>query len=284
MTQSQSQEGGPLPPAERPVQIRIAHSTRYTFEEPVSFGLQQIRKTPKSRHQQEVVSWETQVTGGVKQLEYVDEHLNTVELIGLDRGVTELTIRCEGVVKLQNSHGVLGRHIGPAPLWLYRRPTPQTKAGQGARALLRALPDGTDLERAHALMSAIAEAVEYVVDASEPGWTAEQALSAGKGVCQDHTHIFLACAREMGLPSRYVSGYLLLDHTEDQDAMHAWAETYLPGLGWVGFDCSNCMSPDQRYVRVATGLDYHDAAPVRGTRQGGGGPETLDVQIEVAQQ
>jgi len=65
--------------------------------------------------------------------------------------------------------------------------------------------------------------------------------------------------------------------------MHAWAEAYLPGLGWVGFDCSNCISPDQRYVRVATGLDYHDAAPVRGTRQGGA-TETLDVAIEVAQQ
>ncbi|MGP6089639.1 transglutaminase family protein [Antarctobacter jejuensis] len=264
--------------------IRIKHTTRYSFSEPVSFGLQQIRKTPKSRHQQEVVDWTTDVTGGGKQLEYTDQHLNTVELIGLDKGITELEIRCEGVVKLQNSHGVLGRHIGPAPLWLYRRHTPQTKAGQGVRALVRDLPEGTDLERAHALMAAIAESVDYVVGSSDPDWSAEQALAEGKGVCQDHTHVFLACAREMGLPARYVSGYLLLDHTTDQDAMHAWAETYLPGLGWVGFDCSNCMSPDQRYVRVATGLDYHDAAPVRGSRQGGGETESLDVQIEVAQQ
>lgn len=280
---TQTQEQSDATPPEGAKTLRIKHSTRYTFDQPVSFGLQQIRKTPKSRHHQEVESWETRVTGGVKQLEYVDQHLNTVELIGLDRACTELLIECEGVVHVGDTHGVVGKHIGPAPLWLYRRPTPQTKAGQGVRALVRGLPDGTDLDRAHALMAAISEAVDYVVGSSEPDWTAEMALSEGKGVCQDHTHVFLACAREMGLPARYVSGYLLLDHTTDQDAMHAWAEAFLPGLGWVGFDCSNCISPDQRYVRVATGLDYRDAAPVRGTRQGGE-VESLEVAIEVAQQ
>jgi transglutaminase-like putative cysteine protease len=151
------------------------------------------------------------------------------------------------------------------------------------RALVRGLPAGPDLDRAHALMSAIAETVIYEVGASDAGWSAEEALTEGRGVCQDHAHVFIACAREMGLPARYVSGYLLLDDRVDQDAMHAWVEAYLPGLGWVGFDCSNCISPDQRYVRVATGMDYHDAAPVRGTRQGGAA-ETLDVAIEVAQQ
>jgi transglutaminase-like putative cysteine protease len=265
------------------MQLKIRHTTRYRFDEPVSFGLQQLRKTPKSREHQRVLSWETAVEGGKKELSYTDPHLNTVELISLERGCTELVIASEGQVDIGDNHGVLGRHTGPAPLWLYRRATARTKAGQGVRALVSALPDGSDLDRAHALMAAVTEKVSYEVGSSDAGWNAEDALAAGRGVCQDHTHVFLACAREMGMPARYVSGYLLLDDREDQDAMHAWAEAYLQGLGWVGFDCANCISPDQRYVRVATGLDYRDAAPVRGTRQGGAA-ETLDVAIEVAQQ
>jgi transglutaminase-like putative cysteine protease len=135
----------------------------------------------------------------------------------------------------------------------------------------------------HALSSVIRETVAYEVGASEADWSAEDALAAGKGVCQDHTHIFLSCARALGYPARYVSGYLMLNDRIVQDAMHAWAEAHIDGLGWVGFDVSNGISPDTRYVRVASGLDYADAAPVSGTRIGGN-TETLSVAIDVVQQ
>jgi len=114
-------------------------------------------------------------------------------------------------------------------------------------------------------------------------WTAEDALEAGHGVCQDHAHSFIACCRYMDIPARYVSGYLMMDDRIDQDATHAWAEAYVEGLGWVGFDVSNGISPDTRYVRVATGLDYAEAAPVSGTRFGSAG-EALAVQVQVQQQ
>ncbi|ASP20953.1 transglutaminase-like superfamily protein [Antarctobacter heliothermus] len=263
--------------------LTISHTTRYSFEEPVSFGLQQLRKTPKSRHNQTVVNWTTKVTGGQKGLTYVDHHQNTVDLIEVDRGTQELTITCEGEVSIGESNGIVGRHQGPAPLWLYERVTPQTRPGAGVRALIRAVGGETELDQAHGLMAAVAEAVAYEVGTSDSNSTAETVLAEGRGVCQDHAHVFIACMREMGLPARYVSGYLLLDDKIEQDAMHAWAEAHIPGLGWVGFDCANCISPDNRYVRVATGMDYHDAAPVRGTRQGGAA-ESLDVAIEVAQQ
>jgi len=87
----------------------------------------------------------------------------------------------------------------------------------------------------------------------------------------------------MGWPARYVSGYLMLDDRVEQEAMHAWAEAHVAGLGWVGFDVANAIAPDRRYVRVATGLDYSEAAPVTGMRIGGIG-EVLTVQIGVAQQ
>jgi len=77
-------------------------------------------------------------------------------------------------------------------------------------------------------------------------------MSAGQGVCQDHTHIFISAARELGYPARYISGYLMMNDRIDQEASHAWAEAYVEGLGWVGFDVSNGISPDERYVQSAS--------------------------------
>ncbi|TCP42874.1 transglutaminase family protein [Rhodovulum marinum] len=265
------------------MRLRISHTTRYRFENPVTYGLQQLRKTPKSSHQQNVLNWSTSVQGGRKELSFEDHHHNTVELISFERDVTELIVRSEGEVELAETHGVVGPHRGPAPLWLFRRATPRTRAGQGCRALIREVAGDTDLDRLHALSHAILNAVAYEIGATGAEATAEEALAEGRGVCQDHAHVFIACAREMGFSARYVSGYLSMDDRDEQDAMHAWAEAHVNGLGWVGFDVSNGISPDIRYVRVATGLDYDEAAPVRGTRVGGAG-EALSVAIEVAQQ
>lgn len=265
------------------MRLKIHHTTRYSFAEPVRFGLQQIRKTPKSAHHQHVVEWRTTVTGGSKELSYEDHHKNVVELISFDQDTETLDVISEGEVALSEGDGIVGRHRGPAPLWLYRRSTPRTEAKAALRGLSRGLEEKEPLAALHELSGKISSAVTYTVGASEADWTAEDALAEGQGVCQDHTHIFLACARRLGFPARYVSGYLMLNDRATQDAMHAWAEAYVEHLGWVGFDISNGISPDTRYVRVATGLDYADAAPVSGTRFGGAG-EVLDVSIEVAQQ
>ncbi len=265
------------------MRLRIEHKTHYRFSDPVSYGLQQLRKTPKSTHQQNVLNWETHIEGGCRELSFEDHHNNTVELVSFEREAEALVVTSVGEIEIGEYSGVVGRHLGPAPLWLYQRRTDRTRPGAGVRGLLKGLDGETELAQLHALMNRIAQDVRYEVGASDPDWTAEDAISAGKGVCQDHTHIFLTCARELGLPARYVSGYLMLEDRTDQEAMHAWAEVHLDGLGWVGFDASNGISPDQRYVRVATGLDYADAAPVTG-RRAGGSDEALSVQIEIAQQ
>ena len=265
------------------MRIDITHTTRYRFETPAFFGLQQLRKTPKSGRGQQIIAWETRVTGGQKQVAFEDHHHNSVETISFEKGTTELTVTSTGAVEMAETHGITGKHIGPAPLWLYEQSTALTRPGAAVRKLARSVDGEGDLERLHALLAAIREAVAYEIGVSHPGWTAEDALAQGRGVCQDHAHVFLACAREMGFPARYVSGYLMLNDRIEQDAMHAWAEAHVDGLGWVGFDPSNGISPDARYVRVATGLDYSDAAPVTGLRVGGTG-EALSVEIEVAQQ
>jgi len=265
------------------MKLKIRHTTRYVFETPVSYGLQQVRLTPKESPFQRIANWQTTVIGGAKEVAYNDHNNNHVDLISFDRDATEVTFVSEGEVEMTESQGMMGKHRGPAPLWYYDTPTDLTKAGQGARALIKRVTGDTDLDRLHSLSKVIHASVVYEVGSSLPTGTAEDALSAGKGVCQDHSHIFLACARAMGFPARYVSGYLMMDDRIDQEATHAWAEAHITGLGWVGFDVSNGISPDVRYVRVATGLDYAGAAPVTGTRYGGSG-ERLSVQIEVAQQ
>ena len=265
------------------MRLHIRHQTSYKFDASVPFGLQQLRKTPKSFRNQRIENWSTEVVGGHKELSFEDYHRNTVELISFEPNTKEISLISEGVVVVEDLDGVLGAHEGSTPLWLFKRPTELTKPGKGIADLLGTLAEGEPLEKLHALSGAIRDRVPYKIGSSGPDWTAEDAVQAGCGVCQDHAHIFITAARQLDLPARYVSGYLMMNETVLQDATHAWAEVHVPGLGWVGFDVSNGISPDDRYVRVATGLDYAQAAPVIGSRIGTAG-EQLTVQLQVAQQ
>jgi len=104
-----------------------------------------------------------------------------------------------------------------------------------------------------------------------------------RGVCQDLTHIFIAAARRLGIPARYIGGHFFrADGVTAQEAGHAWVEAFVEDLGWVGFDPTNGISATDAHVRVAAGLDYLGASPVRGTRYGGSG-ETLKVAVNVEQ-
>ena len=263
--------------------LKIEHKTFYSFETPVNYGLQQLRKTPKSSRHQKVLHWETEVEGGIKEVAYEDHHHNLTELLSFEPGTQSLSVVSRGEVVLSNDSGIVGPHRGPVPLWLYGRATPRTQARSGVKALLRHIAPSKDLPGLHALSAGIRAQIAFEVGVSHSDWSAEDAVEAGRGVCQDHTHVFIACARQLGMPARYVSGYLLLSEQTTQAAMHAWAEAYVEDLGWVGFDVANGYSPDTRYVRVATGLDYAEAAPVSGRYVGGSG-EALSVTIDIAQQ
>ncbi|HEY9079604.1 transglutaminase family protein [Magnetovibrio sp.] len=266
------------------MQLKISHITKYQYDEPVHYALQQVRLTPPSRNEQQVVSWRTTIEGGAKELEFVDQHNNNVMLVSVKDGQTELTIHSEGEVTTSDTHGIVGEHRGFAPLWFFKKHTPLTQPGPKLAKLVKTLGtafDG-DIQRLHALSGLISETVTYETGKTHSETTAEEALSHGHGVCQDHAHIFIAAARLMDYPARYVSGYLMMDDRVDQDATHAWAEAYLAGIGWVGFDVSNNISPDERYVRIATGLDYKEAAPISGLRFGDS-DESMIVSLQVQQ-
>jgi transglutaminase-like putative cysteine protease len=138
------------------------------------------------------------------------------------------------------------------------------------------------LPQLHDLMGDVRDAIDYEIGASHAHTTAAEALKDGAGVCQDHAHVFISAARTLGIPARYVSGYMATAPGEVAEASHAWAEAHVPDLGWVGFDVANRVCPDERYVRVAVAMDVGGARPVKGIRRGPGQPnEHLRVEVLV---
>ena len=170
------------------------------------------------------------------------------------------------------------------PLWFYTRQTALTETDSTVSAIAGRFPNagaGT-IADLHAISEEIRGRIAYIPGETSVTTTAADALERGKGVCQDHTHVFLSIVRSLGYPARYISGYLMMTDRTDQDASHAWAEVHLDGIGWVGFDVSNGISPDQKYVRIAQGLDYADIPPTKGVTLGAQ-RENLFVSIQVQQ-
>ena len=250
--------------------LSINHLTRYHFDEPVAHGLQRLRLTPKATSGQSILDWEMTLEGATVEAEYEDQNHNKTTLIALNPGTRELTVTCRGSVQTADQSGVIGRHAGHLPLWHFLDNTPATRPGPRMRALVASLPVEDNLVTTlHRLSGLVIDVVEYAAGHTNAETTAEESLIAARGVCQDHAQIFVGCARMLGIPARYVSGYLMMDDRVEQEASHAWAEAHIDGLGWVGFDVSNGISPDPRYVRVATGRDYREAAPMTGISYGG---------------
>lgn len=263
--------------------LSIKHVTEYIYETPVEFALQRVKLRPLDSPVQMVVDWNVEIGGGKLETSYKDHYANHVDLVSAERGTQKLSITASGKVETRDSAGVFGKVYGRAPLWLFAQNTPLTRSGPQVKALAKTLSSARDtLDGLHRLSAQVLEKVPYALGHTDSTTDAETAIEIGKGVCQDHANIFISAARSAGLPARYVSGYLMMNDRVDQDASHAWAEVHLKDLGWVGFDVSNGVSPDERYVRIAVGRDAHDAAPIYGLR-GGAGDESLIVSLQVQQ-
>ena len=188
--------------------------------------------------------------------------------------IADLTIRVEGLIETHDTGGVLRGTDERFPPSLFLRQTALTEVNPAMATFAREMrseSDGDVLGFLHALMVQINEHMTFDEDPTNSGTSAAEAFALKRGVCQDYAHIFIACARSGGVPARFVSGHFLRsDGTIHQQAGHAWAEAYVPDLGWVGFDAANGLCTTDAHARVAIGLDYLGAAPVRGTRYGGG--------------
>jgi transglutaminase-like putative cysteine protease len=264
------------------VLVSVRHSTHYSYEGTNCFAVQRLRLTPSDTRAQTVRSWSIEAEGIEHAAGYLDGFGNKVHLITRCKPFRELTITASGEVETLDTGGVAGE-VGEANPLLFLNDTPLTRSSPAIDALADELPGRDALDQLHGLLQAVAKRVRYVTDATGSATTAAQAFDAGQGVCQDHAHIFIAGARRLGVPARYVCGYLHVEGEPHAEAHHAWAEAHLPNLGWVGFDPANDICPTERYVRLACGFDAQSAAPITGTRRGGG-RETLGVEVVVRRQ
>jgi transglutaminase-like putative cysteine protease len=200
--------------------------------------------------------------------------------------VDEIRISVTGKVETTDLTGLLRGHRETVAPEVYMRETAAIRVTTAIATLAGEAAAGCEdnLLIAHALAEAVADSVAYVPGATDAKTTAAEALERGEGVCQDHAHLMIAAAHVLGLPARYVSGYLAPDDDGNvNEAAHAWAEVHVGSLGWVGFDPANRCCPDARYIRLGSGLDAQGAAPIRGIALGMA-VESLDVTVAVQSQ
>ncbi|MEL7174063.1 MAG: transglutaminase family protein [Pseudomonadota bacterium] len=263
--------------------LTVDHRTEYRYE-PAAQGLAlRLRLFPAPTAQQVVRDWQVTVND-----EPVTPLLTTGfgerEALWFERRSGEaLVVAARGTVETLDQAGVLGRDPRLRP-GVYLRETALTEPDDAVEALAAAAREEAagqgPLALAHALNEAVHTGLDYRAGATDASTTAAEAAAIGAGVCQDFAHLFISAARLLDLPARYVVGYLH-DAEAPEMASHAWAEAHLEGLGWVGFDPVHEVCPTTSHIRLCTGFDAADAAPIRGTMMAGS-EEEMEVTVAVA--
>lgn len=261
------------------MRIRIDYRTTYRYEAAAAGIVQALRLWPRNHDGQHVGHWRVDVDIDGVIREGVDAFGNRLDMFYADASAETLTIAVTGEADVADTAGVVRGAAEPLPPAMFLRPTELTAPDAAVIDLAEGARRSDPLATLHALMADIRDHMAFDAGATDSATVATVALAAGRGVCQDFAHIFTAAARHLGVPARYVSGHLARAADDRQNAGHAWGEAWLPDLGWVAFDPVNGISATDAYLRVAVGLDYLDAAPVRGARRGGGA-ESLSVAVE----
>ena len=257
--------------------LKIEHKTHYAYSEVVDYTIQQLRLTPQNAHGQRLLHWDVRVNGNLHTFE--DAHGNVTQTLVIDSPHQEVSITAFGEVE---TNIVETATLETIPLPIYLRQTALTQPDNAVKAFAATFAkQAKNAELILSMMKQINAKIAYVKGSTQVKTTAAQAFAQGEGVCQDQTHVLLACCREIGIPARYVSGYLFTDDARHMES-HAWADIWLEGLGWQSFDVLNQCKTNGRHVRLAIGLDYREAAPVSGMRVGGG-DEAMKVSVQVEQ-
>jgi transglutaminase-like putative cysteine protease len=267
--------------------LSVSHATRYEYSSALAYSVQRLCLSPRDFASQKVVSWTIRAPGIEDAVAYSDGFGNRVHLVTLHALEGPAIIAAEGIVDCGDAGGIVKGLSCPAPDAVFLRQTKATLPSPAIRALAQdaSAAAASGLDRLHRLMADIHGRVAYGIGATHAHTTAAEAFAEGRGVCQDHAHIFIGAARSLGIPARYVTGYLVTADGASSTAAHAWAEALVPDLGWVGFDPANGKCPTDHYVRVAGGIDAAGVAPVRGSRKGGADERmSVEVRVEIAQQ
>lgn len=264
------------------MRIAIDHHSRYRFSKPQDRIVQMLRLTPCDTRDQTVVSWMVSVDCDARLRDATDGFGNAVTMLYADGPIVAIDVHVTGEVLTTNADGVVHGSAEPLPPILYLRATPRTTPGDVLPGFAAQSVAGAAnrLDALHRLNRALHARFPSAPDAPDTGASAAQAFSTSSATSRDVAQMFIAAARSLDVPARYVSGYRSDGVTHS--APHAWAEAHVDGLGWVSFDPVTGLSPDHHYVRMAVGLDAAGASVIAGTRIGHG-LEQLDVDVHVEQ-
>jgi transglutaminase-like putative cysteine protease len=265
------------------MRIAVDHRTRYRFTQPQARIVQMLRLTPCDTRDQTVVNWMISVDCDARIRDAADGFGNAITMLYAEGPIDAIDITVTGEVLTVDSSGIVHGSVEPLPPMLYLRTTPRTTPGDGLPGFAADSAAGAHdpLDRLHRLNAALHARFPCVPDAPDTGLSAAQAFARGEATSRDVAQMFIAAARSLDAPARYVTGYRIVGSA--QSAPHAWAEAHVAGLGWVGFDATTGFCPDDGYVRVAVGLDALGAASIAGTRIGRG-DEELDVALRVSEE
>lgn len=262
--------------------LSIRHETIYRYTAPLAYTIQQLRLTPRPDPHQHVQSWHIATSGQCHA--FTDAFGNLSHTLTVTGKHHEVRIVVDGIVDVTAlDRGRLPEHDVLSPL-VFTVPTrlaePLPPVAQFAAQHLAAGARSSELL---ALAEAVRGAVQYQSGATGVTTSASDALQLGRGVCQDHAHLFIACCHTQNIPVRYVSGYIHAGDTDHAES-HAWVDAWVDEVdfsGWVSIDVTHAQFASDMHCRLAVGRDYDSAAPVRGVRHGGGA-ETLSVRVDVA--
>jgi len=267
------------------MRLKIRHESHYSYGRPATFAVQILRLTPRSHDGQFVRRWRVEIDADCRLDRDDDAFGNITHTFTVDGPIKKMKVVAEGEIDIADRQGRVIGTLERFPLGIWLRDTPLTRVEPELRQYARSIAGsegGDRIATLHALMAAIHRDFTFMVGETTASTTALECFNQKSGVCQDLAHVFIACARSLGIPARYAGGYYLRTDTELQAAGHAWAEAHVQGLGWIGFDPANGVCITDRYARIAIGQDYLDAAPIRGARIGGD-DEELMVTVEVKQ-
>ncbi|MGO9036651.1 MAG: transglutaminase family protein [Steroidobacteraceae bacterium] len=262
------------------MKLHIRHETHYRYERPVKYSVQSLHLTPRQDPGQRALFWN--ITAPGRRFEQIDAYGNISHLLTIEQPHREIKIVVQGIVETSDTE--IRQDDGPLSPLAFLAPTTLTAPDDELREFAKHAVQhaNSPQARAEALAEAVFRAVRYKPGVSEVNDSAAVAFKNGEGVCQDHAHVYVSCARAAGVPARYVSGYLYTGDTTDA-ASHAWIDVWLGGqIGWHSIDVTHQRPAIRTYCRLAVGRDYLDAAPVRGVRHGGGG-ESMEAAVMVAE-
>ncbi len=248
------------------MKLTIKHQTEYHYAETVRHSTQYLRLTPPNTSRQRILKWELELPKQATMT--TDGYGNILHVLSLDTPYDSMLIRASGEVEIkEDADDDIADNISPLS---YLRTTKLTQPTASLKKLsennLRS--SASSLDDLKSLMQSVLAEMPYRPGSTDVSYSADEAYRLKSGVCQDHTHVFITCCRHAGLPARYVSGYL---YTPDSThvAMHAWAEVWLTDH-WHTFDVTNNTCSPHQHLKLANGMDYLDACPIRGVRFGGG--------------